>query len=486
MRLDKQTLFEQARRSLYCSRCNGLLLEVFSQIVNYGKSMQQEGSGFQLSDKAGNCQSQDRSHIDEVQDPSLYPWGGLTTTKHGILTVLDCFVRARCLIVLELGNMNTEVEAGVGLAKGLLITVMEDTVQADWQQSFPDAIGAYHHFEWPIGTGEGQTVILGFEDVGLNVKVQVTGLDLGSFDACYIILRAWKLDEEADEEIQVYHLSVLMMNPLSFCIMGILLMNKVIVRLFKTSCDNMDEKSSGISMNHETLELSDIEENSMLIMRLLHLNTQNHQDGNQDQGKIIFQIRHPNGCQKKGLQSIIIETAMLKKVRDQDRFDCQSSICNQLEDYSEKVRYHVSVSRLGKQINQNMQCICPGFGKGESGCLQHIGLESVSDVCSANHPTSFGKLATMMSCDPHVCQDNVDNFHIDTDVDCQDKLGLLIMKEYYSKNNIEDSFNHAKITSDPARSSSSSDNCFSCHSVGDSSTNSSSGQNAESSVTFRF
>ncbi|KAG6473434.1 hypothetical protein ZIOFF_067350 [Zingiber officinale] len=225
----------------------------------------------------------------------------------------------------------------------------------------------------------------------------------------------------------------------------------------------MDEKSSGISMNHETLELSDIEENSMLIMRLLHLNTQNHQDGNQDQGKIIFQIRHPNGCQKKGLQSIIIETAMLKKVRDQDRFDCQSSICNQLEDYSEKVRYHVSVSRLGKQINQNMQCICPGFGKGESGCQQHIGLESVSDVCSANHPTSFGKLATMMSCDPHVCQDNVDNFHIDTDVDCQDKLGLLIMKEYYSKNNIEDNFNHAKITSDPARSSSSSDNCFSCH-----------------------
>lgn len=77
--------------------------------------------------------------------------------------------------------------------------MLEDTVHADWQQSFTDTVGTYHHFEWAIGTGEGQGDILEFEDVGLNGKVQVTGIDLGGLGACFITLRAWKLDGRCTE-----------------------------------------------------------------------------------------------------------------------------------------------------------------------------------------------------------------------------------------------------------------------------------------------
>ncbi|XP_074582674.1 uncharacterized protein LOC141838938 [Curcuma longa] len=892
LRLDKQTLFEQARRNLYCSRCNGLLLEGFSQIVNYGKSTHQEGSDFQPSDRAGNCQSQNCSDIDEVQDPSLHPWGGLTTTKHGILTVLDCFVRARslkplqnvydsarareherellypdacggggrgwisqgianygkghgsretCALHTARHSCDTLVDFWSALGEETRLSLLrmkeedfierliyrfdskrfcrdcrrnvirefkelkelkrlhkepcctrwfcvadsafqyqvtEDTVQADWQQSFPDAIGSYHHFEWAIGTGEGQTDILGFEDVGLNVKVQVTGLDLCSFDACYITLRAWKLDgrctelsvkahalkgrdcvhhrlivgdgfvtitegvsvrnffehaEEADEEedddamekdgneldadgsrsqkhakspelareFLLDAATVIFKEQVekafregtarqnAHCIFVCLALKMLEERLHvackevitlekqtklleeeekekreeeerkerkKTkerekklrrkerlkekgrererklteskshdslpadssississhdesfiilhsgdsideqgdssiiqnpdSCDNMDEKSSGISMNHETLEQSDIDEK-------FHVNNEtsaseyskssrrkprprkdyisdpaskwydrhrcyNSKEISNQQDEADIHLCSSRGT--NSLHSLSKErfskhnhrNCNAKKVRDQDRFDYQSSSCNQLEDYSEKAGYHVSASRLGKQIKiankpehavhmprssyQNAKYgigyylpdnfsfqkgkhvtnspgkeisrkqvweplnarkkgsrnhtdsqlpTVTGLGKGESGCQQHIRLESVGNVCSANHSTSSEKLATMMSCDAHVCQDNLDNFDTGTDVDCQDKLGLLIKKEYYSKNDVEDSFNPAKITSsDPVRSSSSSDNCFSCPSEGDSSTSSSSGQNADSSVT---
>lgn len=57
-----------------------------------------------------------------------------------------------------------------------------------------DTVGTYHHFEWAVGTGEGKSDILDFEDVGMNGKVQVNGLDLGGLSACFITLRAWKLD----------------------------------------------------------------------------------------------------------------------------------------------------------------------------------------------------------------------------------------------------------------------------------------------------
>ncbi|KAL0698439.1 hypothetical protein Bca4012_054561 [Brassica carinata] len=41
-RIDKQALFEQARKNMCSSRYNGLLLESFSHIVSYGKSFQQK------------------------------------------------------------------------------------------------------------------------------------------------------------------------------------------------------------------------------------------------------------------------------------------------------------------------------------------------------------------------------------------------------------------------------------------------------------
>lgn len=92
LRLDKQTLIEHARKNLYCSRCNGLLLESFTQIVVYGKSLHQEGS----------CEPRIQEvEAEEVQDPSVHPWGGLSTTKDGILTLLDCFINAKSLHVIQ-------------------------------------------------------------------------------------------------------------------------------------------------------------------------------------------------------------------------------------------------------------------------------------------------------------------------------------------------------------------------------------------------
>ena len=92
LRLDKQTLIEHARKNLYCSRCNGLLLESFTQIVMYGKSLLHEGS----------CEPRIQEvEAEEVQDPSVHPWGGLSTTKDGILTLLDCFINAKSLHVIQ-------------------------------------------------------------------------------------------------------------------------------------------------------------------------------------------------------------------------------------------------------------------------------------------------------------------------------------------------------------------------------------------------
>ncbi|TKY53241.1 hypothetical protein E2542_SST24766 [Spatholobus suberectus] len=72
--------------------------------------------------------------------------------------------------------------------------VSDDSIQADWRQTFADTVGSYHHFEWAVGTTEGKSDILEFENVGMNGCVQVSGLDLGGLSACFINLRAWKLD----------------------------------------------------------------------------------------------------------------------------------------------------------------------------------------------------------------------------------------------------------------------------------------------------
>lgn len=99
LRVDKQTLFEQARKNMYCSRCNGLLLEGFLQIVMYGKSSQQDAivNGCRTSNNRNNEDDCD----DDIQDPAVHPWGGLTTTRDGTLTLLDCYLYSKSLKGLQ-------------------------------------------------------------------------------------------------------------------------------------------------------------------------------------------------------------------------------------------------------------------------------------------------------------------------------------------------------------------------------------------------
>ncbi|CAI9765694.1 unnamed protein product [Fraxinus pennsylvanica] len=319
LRIDKQTLFEQARKNMYCSRCNGLLLEGFLQIVMYGKSLlQQEETGGHYSVRTtkhqndGDLGMTNRSQ-DDVQDPSVYPWGGLTTTRDGTLTLLDCYLYSKSLKGLQNvfdsararererellypdacggGGRGWLSQGMAGYSRGhgtretcalhtarlsvdtlvdfwsalgeethqsllrmkeedfmerlmyrfdskrfcrdcrrnvirefkelkelkrvrrqprcsswfcvadttFQYEVSHDTVQADWDQTFLDTFGTYHHFEWAVGSGEGKSDILEFENVGLSKRVQVNGLDLSGLNACYITLRAWKIDGRCTE-----------------------------------------------------------------------------------------------------------------------------------------------------------------------------------------------------------------------------------------------------------------------------------------------
>ncbi|KAA8516961.1 hypothetical protein F0562_017221 [Nyssa sinensis] len=321
LRIDKQTLFEQARKNMYCSRCIGLLLEGFLQIVLYGKSLQQEGTGGQLPcNRSGASKIQHDGVLgmstgcqDNAQDPSVHPWGGLTTTRDGTLTLLDCYLHSNSLKGLQ--NVFDSAHArererellypdacggggrgwisqgmaGYGRGHGTRETcalhtarlsvdtlvdfwsalgeetrqsllrikeedfierlmyrfdskrfcrdcrrnvirefkelkelkrmrrqprctswfcvadtafqyeVSHDQLQADWHQTFTDTVGTYHHFEWAVGTGEGKSDIREFENVGMSVRVQVNDLDLGGLNACYITLRAWKMDGRCSE-----------------------------------------------------------------------------------------------------------------------------------------------------------------------------------------------------------------------------------------------------------------------------------------------
>ncbi|KAL6906276.1 hypothetical protein ACP4OV_003877 [Aristida adscensionis] len=304
LRLDKQSLIEHARKNLYCSRCNGLLLESFTQIVTYGKSQHQEGS----------CEPKFQEvEAEEVQDPSVHPWGGLSTTKDGILTLLDCFINAKSLHVLQNvfdhargrereremlypdacggsgrgwispvipnygrghGTRDTCALHTARLSCDTLVDfwsalseetrssllrmkeedfierlmhrfdskrfcrdcrrnvirefkelkelkrmrreprctswfcvadtafqceVFEDAVVVDWHQSFLEQDGSYHHFEWAVGTDEGKSDILGFENVGMNGQAHRKGLDLDQFEDYFVTLRAWKLDGRCTE-----------------------------------------------------------------------------------------------------------------------------------------------------------------------------------------------------------------------------------------------------------------------------------------------
>lgn len=94
---------------MYCSRCNGLLLEGFLQIVMYGKSLQQDGAAGHLPGNR-SVASKNPNNIastvtngcqDEIQDPYVHPWGGLITTRDGSLTLLDCYLYSKSLKGLQ-------------------------------------------------------------------------------------------------------------------------------------------------------------------------------------------------------------------------------------------------------------------------------------------------------------------------------------------------------------------------------------------------
>ncbi|KAL3533974.1 hypothetical protein ACH5RR_007495 [Cinchona calisaya] len=320
LRIDKQTLFEQARKNMYCSRCNGLLLEGFLQIVMYGKSLQQEGTdGHHLCNRLGVLKDENDGDFsgtggcEDIQDPSVHPWGGLTTTREGTLTLLDCYLYAKslkgvqnvfdsararererellypdacggggrgwisqgmaiygrghgtretCALHTARLSVDTLVDFWSALGEETRLSLLRmkeddfierlmfrfdskrfcrdcrrnvirefkelkelkrmkreprctswfcvadtafqyevshDTVQADWHQTFVETFGTYHHFEWAVGTGEGKSDILEFENVGLSGRVQVKGLDLSGLNSCYITLRAWKMDGRCTE-----------------------------------------------------------------------------------------------------------------------------------------------------------------------------------------------------------------------------------------------------------------------------------------------
>ncbi|KAK1386503.1 GATA zinc finger domain-containing protein [Heracleum sosnowskyi] len=321
LKIDKQTLFEQTRKNMYCSRCNGLLLEGFLQIVMYGKSLLQDGAVVPpplnrvvtLKSKSDGDLCVANGCQDDLQDPSVHPWGGLTTSRDGTLTLLDCYLYSKSLkgiqIVFDsararererellypdacggggrgwISQAMTSYGRGHGtretcalhtarLSVDTLVDfwsalgdetrqsllrmkeedfierlmyrfdskrfcrdcrrnvirefkelkelkrirreprctswfcgadtsfqyeVSHDTVQADWHQTFLESFATYHHFEWAVGTGEGKSDILEFENVGLSGRVQVNGLDLCGLNACYITLRAWKMDGRCTE-----------------------------------------------------------------------------------------------------------------------------------------------------------------------------------------------------------------------------------------------------------------------------------------------
>ncbi|XP_024377831.1 uncharacterized protein [Physcomitrium patens] len=108
LRIDKQTLFEQVRKNLYCSRCHGLLVEGFSQIILYGKSLQAGMVGQNSGGGTTGKQVSGKGHYaavagfaDDSKDPSVHPWGGLAATRDSMLTVLDCFLDGMPLEVFE-------------------------------------------------------------------------------------------------------------------------------------------------------------------------------------------------------------------------------------------------------------------------------------------------------------------------------------------------------------------------------------------------
>ncbi|KAG5395677.1 hypothetical protein IGI04_017491 [Brassica rapa subsp. trilocularis] len=83
LRIDRQALFEQARKNMCCSRCHGLLLEGFLQIVS-------------LQQKKGSSKNSSA-----LSNPDAHQWGGITATRDESLTLLDCYLYPKSFKVLQ-------------------------------------------------------------------------------------------------------------------------------------------------------------------------------------------------------------------------------------------------------------------------------------------------------------------------------------------------------------------------------------------------
>lgn len=79
-------------------------------IVTHGKSLQHEGAGSQipcsgvgeiLNDQMNGGVCTTPICEDEIQDPSVHPWGGLTTTGDEELTLLNCYLYSKSLEGLQ-------------------------------------------------------------------------------------------------------------------------------------------------------------------------------------------------------------------------------------------------------------------------------------------------------------------------------------------------------------------------------------------------
>jgi hypothetical protein len=78
--------------------------------------------------------------------------------------------------------------------------VSDSEVQVDWRDCFAGEIGSvYQRFEWALGTTEGKSDLLAFEDVGLMEYVRAINVDLVNVSACFITVRGWKRDGRCTE-----------------------------------------------------------------------------------------------------------------------------------------------------------------------------------------------------------------------------------------------------------------------------------------------
>lgn len=109
LKVDKQSVFEQARKNMYCSRCIGLLLECFMQILMDGKSPEPDEASEILYGKRRRGKKNHNDGVsnlasgcnDGSDDPATHPWGGLTPAKDGSLTVLSSYIDSKSLNGLQ-------------------------------------------------------------------------------------------------------------------------------------------------------------------------------------------------------------------------------------------------------------------------------------------------------------------------------------------------------------------------------------------------